>query len=150
MIYYGVTSLIDICTLGEEYTHIQQYNSTNFEENGILTSRNKKILNFLLKVFAGYFLKKLFKNKFDNLRNSYNQTFDLQKNENIWAKAFFANSEDYEGIETRFFKFHLALFLLKGNFFEVSKRILNIKYIFQRSPQEHNIQYGRIGLLLLF
>ncbi|CAD8048688.1 unnamed protein product [Paramecium sonneborni] len=54
-----------------------------------------------------------------------------------------------EGIQD----FHLAIFLIQGTYFEISKRLTQIQFIFNRIPPNHNIKYKRIGqayLLLLF
>ncbi len=58
-------------------------------------------------------------------------------------------SINYSELLKRIFKVHMGIFFIQGTFLQISKRMLGIKYIFSRKPQQHSINYKNIGIIIL-
>eukprot|EP01080_Neovahlkampfia_damariscottae_P003917 gene3917-7128_t len=142
LLYYFLTYGCNSMTLGEEYCDIQQV------FKGINPSLILKIEYIFFRVIFPMLLDKgIF-------------LFLKKTNEN-----YRINMERIRNFIPYIFRFHLALFYIKGKYLEISKRSLNINYIFfgnQKNENKGNIyifplielifsgNYQLLGYLILF
>lgn len=145
MIYYALTTLRGKQTLGEEYSSLFQISTSDYKYDGVPTNIKRRILYILMVCVVPFIVNKYLTNWFNKIRDKAL----VEENKNSWKLIFFKHMPDFSEILKNVYKLHLGLFFLKGVFYEISKRFSNIRYIFVRKPQNHNIQYNKIGQILL-
>lgn len=144
LFYYGLTTLKNNQTLGEEYSSILQINMKDWKYEGIPTIFKRKFFFYVLTCFPLFFLKKYVSGWMEKRKMDA-----LHSNETNFRNLFWSLIPDFDIFVADIFKLHTALFFLNGVYLHLAKRISNIKYIFMRQPQEHNLNYKRLGVLML-
>ena len=134
-------------TLGEEYSFLYKFNGKNYKYEGQLISFDRKFFLLFFEVFLPFYLKQNLENYFNLKRSTILQSENLQ-NLSLFD-IFIKNLPNFSGIFENVYKINLALFFIKGLFFNLSKRIVKIKYIFTKQPFNHNINYKKIGIIML-
>lgn len=57
---------------------------------------------------------------------------------------------DFETVVDKILKIRLAIFFIKGHYYEIPKLLTNIYHIFTRIPPNHGINYNLVGKLIVF
>ena len=65
LLYYGLTTLSNRNTLGEEFSNIGQYNESDFEKFGKLITLKRKIIFVLLKTFVSWLAQVAVRGRFN-------------------------------------------------------------------------------------
>lgn len=144
LFYYGLTTLKNNQTLGEEYSSILQINMKDWKYEGVPTIFKRKIFFYILTCFPLFYLKKYVSGWVDKKKMDA-----LNSNETNLKNLFWSLIPDFDTLVADVFKLHTALFFLSGVYLHLAKRISNIKYIFMRQPQKHDLNYKRLGMLML-
>ncbi|KAL4442298.1 hypothetical protein ABPG74_005639 [Tetrahymena malaccensis] len=143
--YYILTTISNRKTLGEEFCNLHQFNKQDFDFKGIPTSLKRRILFVILTTLSPFIFKKLVKKQYDQSREM--MMAERKEYRGILA-SIIRNLPNYDGIYEKIIKFHLCMFFLDGLFVQISKRISGIYYVFQKQPQNHNITYKKVGVLV--
>lgn len=144
-IYYFLTTLRGKQTLGEEYSSLMQISTWDYKYEGFATLGGRRIGFIFLATVVPFFISKYLTIWFNKVRE---QAFS-EENRNTLKGFILKRMPDFAEIVKNIYKLHLGLFFLKGMFYEISKRFTKIRYIFARQPQNHDINYNRIGQILL-
>lgn len=126
--YYGLTTVLGQQTLGEEYCDIIQIHKKS------LPNIFQRIKLISLAILFPFLLDKFQHTFLLHLKN----IFPLTKL-NITVP----------GISEIINRIHLALFYLYGKYYDISKRICGITYVFNRKPDSRRPQYYILGVLIL-
>ncbi|CAO3672002.1 unnamed protein product [Umbelopsis vinacea] len=146
--YYGLTTLLGTQTLGEEYCDIAQINVHSQTYPGLL--RRSTL------VFSHVLLPYIYARGFSEFRKRNRQQSRQKKEpENKVLSSIQAFVKNHlETIQDFFKKYvhmgHLALFYFVGSYYNISKRITGIRYIFTRRLEKHEERAGYeiLGLLI--
>lgn len=130
--FFVLTTVLGKQTLGEEYCDIVQITSNS---NTIPNVKNRALLTAIHVVFP-YVFEKILRSprQFGNLIAPFISKYSTQLHEIIQVLQ----------------RLHLAVFYYTGNYYDVSKRILGIKYIFNRKSLQGRPSYQILGVLILF
>ena len=145
LIYYLLTTLRGKQTLGEEYSSLFQMAVKDYKFEGVPTTIGRRILYILMVCVGPFIVSKYLTIWFNKMRDKAL----TDENKSSWKVFFFKRMPDFSEIIKNLYKLHMGIFFLKGVFYEISKRFSNIRYIFVRPPQKHNIEYNKIGQILL-
>ncbi|KAJ3270673.1 peroxisome biogenesis factor 10 [Terramyces sp. JEL0728] len=129
--YYATTTLIGNQTIGEEYSDVV------LDHDGQYPSFFRRLMMVALCVGSPFALKAAFK-RFTRMANANKDTLDLIAK----TKQFIAGPV---------LSLHLAFFYIFGSFYELSKRVLGIKYKLLRKLRngESHGGYEILGLLIV-
>ncbi|ORX81380.1 hypothetical protein BCR32DRAFT_268321 [Anaeromyces robustus] len=149
-LYYILTSIMGNQTLGEEYCEIIPINNSTKTP----PSKLKKIYIILLHIGFPHFIK-LFLNKLQKvIKNSTTPIKDVNPTKKDTLKRITHNQIPRLKIlfEKYIYAVHISLFYINGKYYEISKRILNNRYIFTRQLQknEDKNKYEALGYIILF
>ncbi|KYQ96709.1 RING zinc finger-containing protein [Tieghemostelium lacteum] len=122
-LYFLLTTMIGSQTLGEEYCNLRQIKDSSFSVPSLLDRSRLYIFNLL----APYLIRK----SLPRLFQKYPKLYHL--------KEYFPNLE----------RLHLALFYFNGSYFNFSKRLSNIRYIFNRKVDQKRPKYHILGVLII-
>ncbi|EGC28461.1 hypothetical protein DICPUDRAFT_44226, partial [Dictyostelium purpureum] len=122
-LYYLLTTMIGAQTLGEEYCNLRKIKDNTFSIPNIADRTQLYIFHLLGPYLIKKALPKLFL--------KYPKLYIL--------KEMFPKLE----------RLHLALFYFNGSYFEFSKRLSNIRYIFNRKIDQKRPKYDILGLLII-
>lgn len=129
--YFGLTTLFGKQTLGEEYCDIMQIEG----KNSLPLVVEERIFLILFHILVPYLL-----NRLNSWATSLNR-IDIPGNEasrNSDRNAFLSDSRKKKlaSVLPRVISFlgilkrvHVALFFFNGEFYHISKRVLNIRYV---------------------
>eukprot|EP01016_Furgasonia_blochmanni_P007212 TRINITY_DN12888_c0_g1_i1.p1 TRINITY_DN12888_c0_g1~~TRINITY_DN12888_c0_g1_i1.p1 ORF type:complete len:322 (-),score=56.75 TRINITY_DN12888_c0_g1_i1:485-1450(-) len=135
--YYSILLLSNTQTLGEEYSYLRPH------RNGDpVLSTPRKILYIILSSVVPFVANKYFKNKYGTL-------LDNLSNKHGFLGILSRHMPDPQGLLNLVFRVHLCAFFIKGDFLQLARRLLGMKYFFTRKPQDHRIQYNKIGYIML-
>lgn len=126
-LYLGLTTLLGSRTLGEEYTDLI-YVTRNGKQIPKLFQRLGFVLSYAL---LPYFVTKYLKRKFGG------QEQEKEDNSNKSWRKLLANIS-YSKLLDTFLNFHLALFYLKGSYYNLSKRVFGLRYAFGHKVDKQN------------
>ncbi|KAF6766454.1 peroxisome assembly protein per8 [Ephemerocybe angulata] len=131
LLYYGLTIGRATQTLGEEYTDIWQYSS---KRGKLPPSTRRRALLIILSVFPAYALAKLGSNM------SLNQMYPEL---GTWLRRI----QKTLSITT---EVNLALFYLRGTYYDPIKRILGIQQLssFPENPHTRPPSYSLLGVMI--
>lgn len=139
VMYYGLTTLHQRLTVGEEYCDLIQ---THAEKAPSLIRR---LLFVVLHVVAPYFLRRSMSYL---LHLSASDSDETQVSEATRSKL-----ERWvprvEAFVTFGLRCHLALFYLTGVFYEPARRISGLRYVFTRQLESARAPYAVLGILLV-
>ena len=147
LLYFGLTTLSAEQTLGEEYTNLAQLNinSNDMNDHNLpKISKSRRLCLVFLQTIFPFISDKIIRNLYNKIKSSSPNV----KSQKLWD-SFLKNLPDYDSFIGNIFKLHLSIFFIEGLYFQISKRFTSIRYIFTKKPQEHNIEYRRIGILML-
>ncbi|KAM9950753.1 hypothetical protein ACTFIT_012030 [Dictyostelium discoideum] len=122
-IYYLLTTMIGSQTLGEEYCNLRKIKDKTFS----IPSIPDRIKLYFFHLLAPYLIKKSLPKLFQRHPKLY-----------ILKEIF-----------PKFERLHLALFYFNGSYFEFSKRLSDIRYIFNRKIDQKRPKYDILGLLII-
>jgi len=150
-LYFGLTTFFSEQTMGEEYTSLAQYVpsedvktcKTNKRGHPKI-SRGRRLTVVFLQSILPLISEKIIKKYYNILKN---KSLEAEK-KTLWV-SFLRTLPDYDTLVSNLFKLHLCIFFLEGSYFQLSKRVTSIRYIFTKKPQDHLIEYRRIGVLML-
>ncbi|CAM0137759.1 unnamed protein product [Umbelopsis sp. WA50703] len=146
--YYGLTTILGSQTLGEEYCDIAQIN--------VHSSTYPGMVRRIALVFSHVLLPYLYTRGFLEFRKRNRQQARQRKesdNKLVNSLQTFA-AKHLETIQDFFKKYvhmgHLAIFYFVGSYYNISKRITGIRYIFTRRLETHEERAGYevLGLLI--
>jgi len=151
LLYFGLTTFFSEQTMGEEYTSLAQYVpsedvktcKTNKRGHPKI-SRGRRLTVVFLQSILPLISEKIIKKYYNILKN---KSLEAEK-KTLWV-SFLRTLPDYDTLVSNLFKLHLCIFFLEGSYFQLSKRVTSIRYIFTKKPQDHLIEYRRIGVLML-
>eukprot|EP01094_Clydonella_sp_ATCC50884_P011513 TRINITY_DN21308_c0_g1_i1.p1 TRINITY_DN21308_c0_g1~~TRINITY_DN21308_c0_g1_i1.p1 ORF type:complete len:268 (+),score=92.49 TRINITY_DN21308_c0_g1_i1:3-806(+) len=118
LLYLCINTVRGVQTLGEEYCDIWQVHA----DTGGVPSRARRLLSVLLEVLLPYLSERML------ARTAHRHA--------LAALLKFLTS------------LHLAMFYFAGTFFQFSKRIANIRYVFVRKNDFPRPSYELLGLLI--
>ncbi|EGG14996.1 RING zinc finger-containing protein [Cavenderia fasciculata] len=121
--YFILTTLLGSQTLGEEYCNLRQIKNNSFSLPSIID----RCRLMFYQLLAPYLIKKFMPKLFQRFPNLYS------------VKEFLPKLE----------RFHLALFYFSGSYYEFSKRLSNIRYIFNRKVDQRRPKYHILGFLII-
>lgn len=139
LVYFIVTTGFGARTLGEEYVDLGYVNRTGYKRVNILR-RIGFVLSYLL---LPYLLSKFIKVINNNMHFRNGKGKLIKK---IIDKLTFINVMDIMNL-------HLALFYFSGKYYDLSKRIFGLRYVFRYQPNNESRQakgnYEILGGLML-
>ncbi|KAI9504266.1 Pex12 amino terminal region-domain-containing protein, partial [Coemansia spiralis] len=126
VVYYGLTTLSGAPTLGEEYCGIMQ-----IDRNQLYPSLGRRFLMVLLQAGSGFSVLRVLV-----AARGWLQRQRLRKRQT--------------GIFSKLSMVHLALFYFAGAYYNISKRLTGIRYVFTRKLRqgEESAGYEVLGALL--
>ncbi|KAM3132075.1 hypothetical protein pb186bvf_015819 [Paramecium bursaria] len=130
LIYYSLTFLRNHQTIGEEYTNVIPYNDVDYNERYTQITRSRRVLFLLLSLFP-YTILKFLKNKYQSIQQEHSYL------------------PDSDQVITSVLQFHLSIFMIFGQYYEIAKRITSVQYVFTRQLPTHGLNYQRIGKFYL-
>eukprot|EP01112_Ceratiomyxa_fruticulosa_P005684 TRINITY_DN1648_c0_g1_i1.p1 TRINITY_DN1648_c0_g1~~TRINITY_DN1648_c0_g1_i1.p1 ORF type:complete len:395 (-),score=55.99 TRINITY_DN1648_c0_g1_i1:118-1302(-) len=133
--YYGLSTMMGAQTLGEEYCDIIQIKP---ERHLPPSSGDRGILVFW-HVVVPYFLDRFWPRIVQLFLGNANTSGTGSTLSHYLSKD----------VLPKLHKLHLALFYFTGGFYDVSKRLLGIKYVFNRRTDQKRPKYSILGLLIL-
>lgn len=144
-LYYGLTWLKSSPTLGEEYSGLQPFSLGALKKNGeIKMPQSVKILFLILHLVIPYGATTIFKKFYNRLISQQQETAP----KSLWS-VFLRSLPEYHDLIDKIFRLNLAIFFLRGYFFRLSNRFLQIGYHFKGQPSVHGIDYSKVGLLMV-
>ena len=151
LIYYGLTTIRGNQTLGEEYTNTIQVFSNGYSSPNtirhVVPGTVKRIISILIQIFGRYLLDKCL-DMFKTVVVSRSIPVTLSNSQYNILKWIAVNASD---VVTSVNQLHLALFYLRGLYFNIGKRITGIHYLvvqYERMATPTN-PYRLLGILLL-
>jgi len=149
--YYGLCTLIGKQTLGEEYCDIVQVNKENIPpfiwERLMLISwhilipyTNNKLCSKLTRMSRPKIVI-----PFRNQERKKYWDWELSEQNKKRLSKILPHLIDFINI---FQRVHLGIFYFSGVFYHFSKRLMNIRYIFNRKLDEHRPRYYILGILI--
>jgi len=140
LLFYSLTSLPGIQTLGEEYCDITQVKARRF------LSLKDRLLFVICEAVAPYTYEKLM-HKLTLL--SRPPIYGIRVGNESKFKQKLGDLLPVITQLINFLKrFHLAVFYFSGTFYHFSKRVLNIRYIFNQKLDTFRPQYSVLGVLI--
>ncbi|GAM20614.1 hypothetical protein SAMD00019534_037890 [Acytostelium subglobosum LB1] len=121
--YFILTTMLGAQTLGEEYCNLRQIKDSSFTIPGIKDRCRLLFFQLLAPYLVRRYIPKVFM-RFPNL-------FSLKE------------------LMPKLERLHLALFYFNGSYYEFSKRLSNIRYIFNRKVDQRRPKYHILGLLII-
>lgn len=138
--YFGITTLLDLQTLGEEYTGIIQVDPSLRR----LPSLLNRICMVLARVLVPYFIDKFLSQIESRIANDER----LTSNTNLVSIV-----QRIRVIINVLNRFHLSVFYLQGVYYTLSKRFGDVKYVRYAQPEStaelHSRAFKILGLLSL-
>ncbi|KAF2076026.1 hypothetical protein CYY_002686 [Polysphondylium violaceum] len=122
-LYFILTTMIGSQTLGEEYCNLRKIKDRSFS----IPNLYNRINLYFFQLLGPYFIKKFS----PKLYQKYPKMYIL--------KEIFPKLE----------RLHLAFFYFHGSYFEFSKRLSNIRYIFNRKVDSKRQKYHILGVLIV-
>lgn len=147
IVYLAVTTLRGKRTLGEEYTDMVYVN----KDGTHFIQKYRKLLFIITYISGPYFISKLAK----HCINCYK--IYLQKDSNADQMEDGIEELGYRSILNKLSTLHLIQFYLKGTYYDISKRLLGMRYAFghrmtqqeQEFRNESSNGYKILGYILL-
>eukprot|EP00347_Sterkiella_histriomuscorum_P019496 403341406 len=158
-VYYLLTYLIGKQTLGEEYCSILPI----CQKNNKFPSPLKRTLDVFLKVFGSFIINKQLK-KFDTVLQIFvdkqneslrekikNDGFKLKFFDIVKVQMVNLLPSAYSTFVKNFDQLYLTQFFLWGKYYDVSKRLLKIRYKYvPGNESDHTISYINPGRFIMF
>jgi peroxin-10 len=143
--YYGLSTLLGRQTLGEEYCDIMQVTGKNM----IPLDFRERLLLITLHIGFPYLYNKLCAKLNKLSRSRFVQSMDEESGmtEERRKKIAVFLPRFKELVET-LKRVHVAVFYFTGIFYNISKRSLNVRYIFNRKLDEGRPRYHILGILI--
>jgi len=152
-IFYGLSTLSGSQTLGEEYCDIMQVHGNRLTS---LLGWERTVL-LLWHILVPYMYNKIIQKLTSLSRPKFNLSgpSHLQQRTKPWTLSE-ENRQRLEKFLPQIVAFmnilgrvHVAVFYFSGVFYEFSKRITNVRYIFNREYNEDRPRYTILGVLIL-
>ncbi|CCE62192.1 hypothetical protein TPHA_0C00350 [Tetrapisispora phaffii CBS 4417] len=146
VLYFFFTTLLNKRTLGEEFTDLRYINRSGKS----FVQRYKKLI-FVVSYIVGPYL-------LTNIWNIFNKRLKRDSSNNINSEEEMQNHIRYRDMLDNIVNIHLLIFYLQGSYYDITKRILGMRYITGHtiSKQEKELRetttkgYKLLGYLLLF
>ena len=155
--YYGLTTLLDNQTLGEEYTNTIQVKSQTGSSSRPLYSPAsfvQRTLAILLQTVGPYIIERALEVVYKRLHDRNIEYLDLTEQQ---YQSLERVVEFLEELVSIFNRLHLAWFYLRGIFYHFGKRFSSIQYVMVRYknslPTDLNTSlstYRFLGWIILF
>ncbi|RFU25529.1 hypothetical protein B7463_g10810, partial [Scytalidium lignicola] len=152
LLYLGLTTFIGNRTLGEEYCDIIQVE----DDTGRLPEMFRRAGYILTAVLMPYGLNRILpgfrarvRAKLEsNLRRLSRQ--DQQKGFSFWLQSYLVENLNTITSPSPVHALTLAVFYFSGSYYQLSKRIFGLRYIFTKKfgPSEARVGYEVLGVLL--
>jgi len=135
--YYFLTTLRGVQTIGEEYCDINLISTPLYAPLSVTRRLALMAISILLPYSITPLAKLFLSSKFTTPALS-----SFVRNTFVNPSPKIANLINIAS------QLHLAIFYLFGTYYNVAKRILRIKYVFNRKIHQPRISYGILGLLI--
>lgn len=145
LMYYSATTLSGLQTLGEEYLNIVQTDANKISVPKFF----KRLIDVILLTFGPFLLSRLLaslKRRLEDRRKVLPLIVDSDDRRELLLKLIPIIDESFQYIH----KIHLIVFYLNGNYYHLSKRLTQIRYISLNRTDTQSVKiYKVLGYLSL-
>jgi len=127
--FYALTTVAGNQTLGEEYCDIVQ--TKDYQIPSIL----RRFMFVMFHVVIPFALARVSKRSLIAKQNRFTQLA--------------TQLEQMQPLIETLQRLHLAIFYFTGSFYDLSKRLVSVKYIFNRKPDSGRLNYNILGVMIL-
>ncbi|KAI9488571.1 Pex12 amino terminal region-domain-containing protein [Zychaea mexicana] len=150
--YYGLTTLLGTQTLGEEYCDLAQINQYAQTYPGVIRRASLVFAHTLLPYIYTRTvteLKRRGRRQQHTRNNNDDESMSLKDRASRFATVWLQPLQEFFAKNVR--PIHLAIFYFFGAYYNFSKRITGIRYIFTRQlgPHEQRVGYEVLGVLII-
>ena len=144
-IYYSATTLSGLQTLGEEYLNIVQTDGNKL----LVPTLLKRFIDIILQIFSPFLVSRLLaslKRRLEDRRRVLPSLVNSNQRREQILNLIPIIEESFQFLH----KFHLIVFYLNGNYYHLSKRLTQIRYISLNRTDTQSLRiYKILGYLSL-